>query len=178
MNMPPIRTAPDTAASLYRIDELLGHALMANNRWDAVSYQVSQASTLAALLAAEHPSAVPQVVPDLLALSLEDCIDQALREAMNWDFALLTEFSEMSRLYCMLTDLRRSGSACAMHQRQRGLTGKDAWAKARQAYGRLAHDGRWPATIEVVYGHAWKAAAKKTVDGRSIVRFDPKQRLR
>ncbi|HNK00884.1 MAG TPA: methyltransferase domain-containing protein, partial [Accumulibacter sp.] len=78
----------------------------------------------------------------------------------------------------MLTDLRRSGSACAMHQRQRGLTGKDAWAKARQAYGRLAHDGRWPATIEVVYGHAWKAAAKKTVDGRSIVRFDPKQRLR
>ncbi|MBL8398627.1 MAG: malonyl-ACP O-methyltransferase BioC [Candidatus Accumulibacter sp.] len=78
----------------------------------------------------------------------------------------------------MLADLRRSGSACAMRQRRRGLTGKTAWATARQAYGRLAHDGRWPATVEVVYGHAWKAEAKKTVDGRAIVRFDPKQRAR
>ena len=115
MDKPLITTAPDAAASLCRIDELLGHALMANNRWDAVSYQVSQASTLAALLSAEHPTVVPQVVPDLLALSLEDCIDQALREAMNWDFALLTEFPEMSRLYCMLTDLRRSLRAPADH---------------------------------------------------------------
>jgi hypothetical protein len=33
-------------------------------------------------------------------------------------------------------------------------------------------DGRIPATFEVVYGHAWKAAPKRTGDGRSIVRFE------
>jgi len=35
-----------------------------------------------------------------------------------------------------------------------------------------------PVTLEVVYGHAWKVAPKKTADGAAIVRFDPKQRLR
>jgi len=35
-----------------------------------------------------------------------------------------------------------------------------------------------PATFEVVYGHAWKAQARKIVDGGTIVHFDPKQRLR
>ena len=43
-------------------------------------------------------------------------------------------------------------------------------------YERLAQEGRLPATFEVVYGHAWKAEAKKTADGAAIVRFDPKQR--
>jgi malonyl-CoA O-methyltransferase len=30
----------------------------------------------------------------------------------------------------------------------------------------------------VVYGHAWKAQPKKTADGRTIVRFEPRQRSR
>ncbi|MCC7269858.1 MAG: malonyl-[acyl-carrier protein] O-methyltransferase BioC, partial [Rhodocyclaceae bacterium] len=32
-------------------------------------------------------------------------------------------------------------------------------------------DGRLPATFEIVYGHAWKAAPKATADGHAIVRF-------
>ena len=83
-----------------------------------------------------------------------------------------------AKLDDLLADLRRSGSSCAMHCRRHGLTGRSAWAAARIAYGRLMHDGRLPATVEVVYGHAWKAQAKKTSDGRAIVRFDPRQRLR
>ncbi len=78
----------------------------------------------------------------------------------------------------LLADLRRSGSGCAMRERRAGLTGKLSWAQTRQNYAQLAADGRWPATVEVVYGHAWKAEARKTADGRSIVRFDPKQRQR
>ncbi len=78
----------------------------------------------------------------------------------------------------LLADLRSSGSGCVMQQRQRGLTGKHCWANVRQNYARLTSDGRWPATVEVVYGHAWKAETRKTTDGRSIIRFDPKQRLR
>ena len=78
----------------------------------------------------------------------------------------------------LLSDLRRSGSSCAMQARRRGLTARATWAATRSAYMRLARDGRLPATVEVVYGHAWKALPKTTSDGRTIVRFDPQQRQR
>ena len=78
----------------------------------------------------------------------------------------------------LLDDLRRSGSACAMQARHRGLMGRSAWAAARAAYDQLKRDGRLPATVEVVYGHAWKSQPKKSADGRTIVRFDPKERRR
>ncbi|HRF13330.1 MAG: malonyl-ACP O-methyltransferase BioC [Candidatus Accumulibacter phosphatis] len=78
----------------------------------------------------------------------------------------------------LLNDLRRSGSTCAMRARRHGLMGRSAWAAARAAYPQLAHSGRLPATVEVVYGHAWKAPPRKTADGRAIVRFDPRQRMR
>ena len=78
----------------------------------------------------------------------------------------------------LFSDLRRNGASCAMQTRRSGLMGRQAWQAARAAYERLLKDGRLPATFEVVYGHAWKAQPSKTADGRAIVRFDPKQRLR
>ena len=36
----------------------------------------------------------------------------------------------------------------------------------------LRRDGKLPATFEIVYGHAWKVAPKKTEDGRSVIRFE------
>ena len=78
----------------------------------------------------------------------------------------------------LLRDLRRGGASCAMADRRRGLSGRSAWQAARAAYEKLRRDGRLPATFEVVYGHAWKSQPTKSADGRAIVRFDPKQRLR
>lgn len=72
----------------------------------------------------------------------------------------------------MLGDLRAAGSACAMRDRTRGLTGRSAWQRMRAAYEGLRRDGKLPATFEVVYGHAWKTAPKQTPDGRAIIRFD------
>jgi malonyl-CoA O-methyltransferase len=72
----------------------------------------------------------------------------------------------------MLAELRAAGSACAMHARRHGLTGRGVWARARAAYADMAHDGKWPATFEVVYGHAWKAAPRRTADGAAIVSLD------
>ncbi len=74
----------------------------------------------------------------------------------------------------LLHDLRASGSANAAVTRPRGLVGKGHWQKLRANYERLRRDGRLPATVEVVYGHAWKAAPKVTEDGRAIVRFERK----
>jgi malonyl-CoA O-methyltransferase len=44
-----------------------------------------------------------------------------------------------------------------------------------QNYARQQRDGRYPATMEIIYGHAWKAAPRKTEDGRAIIRFSPKK---
>lgn len=75
-------------------------------------------------------------------------------------------------LDALFADLRTSGSMCAMKARRHGLTGRRSWEVARLAYEKLRRDGKLPATFEIVYGHAWKAAPKQTPDGRAIVRFD------
>jgi malonyl-CoA O-methyltransferase len=48
----------------------------------------------------------------------------------------------------------------------------------RAAYAAVARDGRVPATFEIVYGHAWKAAPRKLADGRAIIRVDRAPRSR
>lgn len=75
-------------------------------------------------------------------------------------------------LDALFAELRAAGSMCAMKARRHGLTGRQAWASARAAYEKLRRDGKLPATFEIVYGHAWKAAPRQTPDGRAIVRFD------
>ena len=92
--------------------------------------------------------------------------------------AVLGLVDSVSQAETAVADLRRSGSTCAMRARRHSLTGRSTWAEARAAYARLPGTGRLPATVEVVYGHAWKAQPKKTTDGRAIVRFDPRQRSR
>ena len=78
----------------------------------------------------------------------------------------------------LFRDLRQSGAGCVMATRRHGLMGREAMAAVRTEYEKWIRDGRLPATIEVVYGHAWKAPSDKTEDGRQIVRFDPNPRLR
>lgn len=72
----------------------------------------------------------------------------------------------------LFAELRAAGSMCAMKARRHGLTGRRTWDAGRAAYEKLRCDGKLPATFEIVYGHAWKAAPKQTPDGRAIVRFD------
>jgi malonyl-CoA O-methyltransferase len=45
------------------------------------------------------------------------------------------------------------------------------WRRLLRQYATQKVDGRLPASFEVVYGHAWKAPAKTTDDGRAIVHF-------
>lgn len=69
----------------------------------------------------------------------------------------------------VLQDLKAIGAHNATAGRGRGLMGKQAWAHLLDNYERFRRDGKLPATYEVVYGHAWKVAPKKTADGASIV---------
>jgi len=72
----------------------------------------------------------------------------------------------------LCADLRATGQRNAHAQRRRALTGTKRWARAVAAYAALARDARVPATFEIVYGHAWKAAPRFAADGRSIIRFN------
>lgn len=73
----------------------------------------------------------------------------------------------------MVADLRATGQTCSLVGRSRGLLGKGRWRRVGQALERGFREGRLPATVEVVYGHAWKAASQRTRDGHAIVNFDP-----
>ena len=67
----------------------------------------------------------------------------------------------------LLADLRGGGQTNARADRPRGLSGKGFLRKLRAGIGSRS-------TFEVVYGHAWKAAARKLADGRDIVEFHAK----
>ncbi len=78
----------------------------------------------------------------------------------------------------MTADLRATGQTCALAIRSRGLLGPRRWQLVRSALERFARDGRLPATVEVVYGHAWKAAPRRTPEGHAIVNLGTDSRLR
>lgn len=68
----------------------------------------------------------------------------------------------------VLRDLKRLGAHNAARTRARGLTGKQAFTRFRQAYEGMRTDGRIPATYEAVYALAWAPdthAPARTADG-------------
>ena len=68
-------------------------------------------------------------------------------------------------------DLKASGQTCAAADRRRGLMGRAAWRMTLDAYERERKSGSLPATVEVVYGHAWKGEPRVAADGRQIVKW-------
>jgi len=74
----------------------------------------------------------------------------------------------------MMRELKAIGARNATRGRPRGLTGRARWQTMLAALEVFRRDGRLPATFEVVYGHAWKAAPRLAADGRAIVRFAPR----
>ncbi|MEY2631421.1 MAG: hypothetical protein RIR00_75, partial [Pseudomonadota bacterium] len=73
---------------------------------------------------------------------------------MDMEVLTLT-YTDPARLFA---ELRAAGATCAMHGRRPGLTGRQGWQRMLQNYARQQRDGRYPATMEIIYGHAWKAA--------------------
>jgi malonyl-CoA O-methyltransferase len=72
----------------------------------------------------------------------------------------------------LLADVRAWGGNPLL-TRRRGLLGRGAWARVKQRLESLRRaDGKVPLTFEVVYGHAFRPAPRKTADGESIIRLD------
>ena len=73
----------------------------------------------------------------------------------------------------LMRDLKALGAHNANQGRGRGLMGKGAWQRLQQNYEKLRHDGKLPATYEVVYGHAWKGEKKPSPGEQQVVKFYP-----
>jgi malonyl-CoA O-methyltransferase len=75
----------------------------------------------------------------------------------------------------LLADLRASGQTCALAaqpgQARRGLAGRGFLAALKERLDAQRREGKLPVTFEVVYGHAWKAAPKRSADGREVIRI-------
>jgi malonyl-CoA O-methyltransferase len=81
-----------------------------------------------------------------------------------------------SDVRAVMQDLRSIGAHNATAGRAPGMTGKTKWSRIVQNYEALRrHNGKLPATFEVIYGHAWKAVPKQTPDGRAIIQMNPKR---
>lgn len=72
----------------------------------------------------------------------------------------------------LMADVRAWGGNPLM-TRRRGLLSRSAWTRVADALERSRRaDGKIPLTFEIVYGHAFRPAPKKTASGETIVRFD------
>jgi malonyl-CoA O-methyltransferase len=73
----------------------------------------------------------------------------------------------------LLADLRASGQTCALAApaQRRGLAGRGFLAALHERLAAQRRDGKLGVTYEVVYGHAWKPAPKRTPDGRDVIRI-------
>lgn len=73
----------------------------------------------------------------------------------------------------VMRDLKAIGAHNAAEGRARGLLGRGFLGRLTEAYEQFRHEGKLPATYEVVYGHAWKAQPKQP--GLSTVTLHPRK---
>ena len=71
-------------------------------------------------------------------------------------------------------DLKAIGAHNSLPERPRGLSGRGRWRAVIERYEKERRNGVLPATYEVIYGHAWKAAPKRAADGRQVIDFPPR----
>lgn len=87
---------------------------------------------------------------------------------MDMEHITLT-FDSPAALY---RDLADTGGHCALAARPHGLLTPRARVRLDDALLRLCVDGRLPATMEIIYGHAWRGEPRQTEDGRAIIQFE------
>ena len=91
------------------------------------------------------------------------------------DMEVITlEYASASALW---RDIKAQGAANSMQVRPRGLlTPRKLRAIESALDSARKPDGPIRISVEVIYGHAWKVAPKKTVEGHGIVRLESIQR--
>ena len=72
----------------------------------------------------------------------------------------------------VMRDLRGTGALNSLHGRRRGLSTPSAWRHMAERYEELRHNGKLPATFEVIYAHAWcPERGVRVQDGSTVATF-------
>ena len=74
----------------------------------------------------------------------------------------------------LMRDLKMIGAHNVTAGRPRGMMGRQRWQRMLDALAATRRDGRYPASFEVVYGHAWKPEPRIADDGSAIIRIEPR----
>lgn len=115
----------------------------------------------------EHPHALPFV-------DMHDFGDQLVEAGFStpvMDMEVITVTYDTPE--ALLADVRALGGN-PLATRARGLVGRAAWQKVLTALERQRRpDGKLGLTFEVIYGHAFRPAPRKTAAGEAIIRFEP-----
>ena len=114
----------------------------------------------------------PHVHPFIDMHDLGDALVHAGFAEPVMEMELLT--AEYADVGSMLHELRRSGAGNMLEERSHGLVSRGRWHRMVDAYEAMRTNGAIPATCEVIYGHAWRAAPKRTADGRQVIDFRPR----
>jgi malonyl-CoA O-methyltransferase len=76
----------------------------------------------------------------------------------------------------ILRDLKGIGAHTVLEGRREGLMGRREWQRLVANYEQFRHEGRLPATYEVIYGHAWVGDKASWEDGRKVIQLKIEQR--
>ncbi len=120
------------------------------------------------------PDAVQRVLPFVDLHDYGDMLVQAGFATPVMDMERLNiTYSSAEKL---LDDVRAFGGNPSV-QRMRGLQGRRQWARFLQALNETRDaSGQWRLTVEVIYGHAFRAVPKMNSHGEAIVRFERNRR--
>ncbi|WP_223469347.1 methyltransferase domain-containing protein [Massilia soli] len=114
-----------------------------------------------------HPHALPFV-------DMHDFGDQLVEAGFStpvMDMEIITVTYDTPD--ALLADVRALGGN-PLATRVRGLQGRAGWLRMRAALERQRRpDGKLGLSFEVIYGHAFRPAPRKTAAGEAIIRFEP-----
>ena len=69
----------------------------------------------------------------------------------------------------LLRDLRRTGTTNTLTDQPNSLAGKTKLIRLREAYEAFKTEQGYPATFEIIYGHAWGPSSQRNADGEVSV---------
>jgi malonyl-CoA O-methyltransferase len=99
---------------------------------------------------------------DLAFLDMHDLGDGLLRAGFAAPVLDVEHYTlEYRDLRHLAQDLKATGARNAAPDRPHGLMGRRKFSAVQVAYERYRHDGRLPATYEVVFGQAWAPTAPR-----------------
>ncbi len=77
----------------------------------------------------------------------------------------------------LFEDLRGCGSTNAHLQRSSGLMGKNKWKKMLDEYQTMTIEGKYPATVEIIFGHAWGVRVQKMENGEASISLSSMEKM-